>query len=380
MRDRDRFDICVIGAGVIGLAIAYEMAKKFKQQDVSIVILEQEASFGQHTSSRNSEVIHAGIYYPTGSLKSQLCVTGKELLYRYCEEFEIPHQRVGKLIVAKQSEIDALEALNSKAIANGVHDLKFLEKAQLRNLEPHIDADAALLSPSTGIIDSHSYMQSLLHQAEILGALFAPYSRVEKIDREGGSFLVHCLLEEKKHSEKYQFNCEYVINSAGLGAQTIARNCDSIVEGTVPMLHYCKGDYFDYRGKNPFTHLIYPMPEANTAGLGVHATMDLSGQLKFGPDTEFIKELDFDINVTKAEDFADSISAYFANIKPNDLKPAYSGIRPKLSQFGAPPADFVIQCEDEHEVPGLIQLFGIESPGLTASLAIARHVADRVLL
>jgi L-2-hydroxyglutarate oxidase LhgO len=380
MSNRDSFDICVIGAGVIGLAIAYELAKKYKNQDVSIVILERESSFGQHVSSRNSEVIHAGIYYPAGSLKADLCVTGKEMLYSHCEQFGIAHRKIGKLIVAKNTESDALSQLKKNAIANGVLDMQLLNRIELQSLEPHIEADAALHSPSTGIIDSHSYMQSLLHLAENLGVQFSPYSRVEKIDTEGNAFVVNCQLDENRNPEQYRFNCQQLINAAGLEAQSIAQSVSGIPKNTIPKLHYCKGDYFDYRGRNPFSHLIYPMPEANTAGLGIHATIDLSSQLKFGPDTEYVEHIDFEIDGNKAKAFAKNISSYFPAIEASDLKPAYSGIRPKLSGLDEAAADFEIQGKSTHGFPGLTQLFGMESPGLTASLAIARHIADRVEL
>ena len=378
MSSRDSFDICVIGAGVIGLAIAYELAKKYKNQDVSIVILERESSFGQHVSSRNSEVIHAGIYYPTGSLKAELCVMGRELLYSHCEQFRVAHQKIGKLIVAKDTEAYALAKLKENAIANGVLDLQLLDRVELQKLEPDIEADMALHSPSTGIIDSHGYMQSLLHLAENLGVQFSPYSRVEQIDTDADAFVVHCQLDENRSLEHYVFNCQQLINAAGLEAQSIAQSVSAIPKNTIPKLHYCKGDYFDYRGRNPFSHLIYPMPEANTTGLGIHATMDMSSQLKFGPDIEYIEKVDFRIDGNKAKAFAENISSYFPGIGAGDLKPAYSGIRPKLSGPGEAAADFEIQEESVHGLPGLIQLFGIESPGLTASLAIARHISNRV--
>lgn len=380
MSTRDSFDICVIGAGVIGLAIGYELARKYEKEAASILVLEQESSFGQHVSSRNSEVIHAGIYYPTGSLKAKFCVTGKELLYRHCEQFDIPHQKIGKLIVAKNSDKASLEQLQQKAISNGVLDLKRLNRAELQKLEPAIEADAALFSPSTGIIDSHSYMQSLLHLAENLGVQFAPYSRVEKIEEEEHSLVIHSMLDENRNPQRYAFDCRQVINAAGLGAQAIARSVSSLSGESIPKLYYCKGDYFDYRGRNPFSHLIYPMPEANTVGLGVHATMDMSSQLKFGPDTEYIGDTHFEVGADKAILFAESISSYFPGIRAEDLKPAYSGIRPKLSGPGEDAADFVIQVAGEHGVSGLTQLFGIESPGLTASLAIGRDVAGRIEL
>jgi L-2-hydroxyglutarate oxidase LhgO len=380
MDSRDSFDICVIGAGVIGLAIAYELAKKYKNQDVSIVILERESSFGQHVSSRNSEVIHAGIYYPPDSLKAELCVTGRELLYSHCEQFGVAHQKIGKLIVARDTEADALAQLKETAIANGVLDLQLLDRAELQKLEPDIEADMALHSPSTGIIDSHGYMQSLLHLAQNLGVQFSPYSRVEKIDTDTDAFVVHCQLDENRSPEHYAFNCQQLINAAGLEAQSIAQSVSAIPKNTIPKLHYCKGDYFDYGKRNPFSHLIYPMPESNTIGLGIHATMDMSSQLKFGPDTEYVEKVDFDIDGNKAKAFAKNISSYFPAIKAGDLKPAYSGIRPKLSGPGEAAADFEIQGESVHGLPGLIQLFGMESPGLTASLAVARHVSNRVEL
>lgn len=380
MSSRDSLDICIIGAGVIGLAIAYELAKKYENKNVSIVILERESSYGQHISSRNSEVVHAGIYYPQNSLKAKLCVQGKELLYSHCQQFGIPHKKIGKLIVAQSSELDSLKELKERADANGVADLRFLEKTDIQKIEPNIRADAALLSPSTGIIDSHSYMQSLLHQAESRGVYFSPYSRVEKIEAKQSGFVVRCQLDGNRNSEQYSFNCRRLINSAGLDAQTVAQLIDALPNSRIPKLHLCKGDYFDYRGRSPFSHLIYPMPEANTAGLGVHATMDMSGHLKFGPDAQYIKDIKFEVNDSKAALFSKSISSYFPDIQEGDLKPAYSGIRPKLSAQGEAAADFKIQDQSEHGIPGLVQLFGMESPGLTASLAIARYAAELIEL
>ena len=221
-------------------------------------------------------------------------------------------------------------------------------------------------------------MQSLLHLAENLGVQFSPYSRVEKIDTDADAFVVHCHLDENRSPEHYVFNCQQLINAAGLEAQSIAQSVSAIPKNTIPKLHYCKGDYFDYRRRNPFSHLIYPMPEANTTGLGIHATMDMSSQLKFGPDTEYIEKVDFRIDGNKAKAFAENISSYFPGIDAGDLKPAYSGIRPKLSGPGEAAADFEIQEESVHGLSCLIQLFGMESPGLTASLAIARHISNRV--
>lgn len=380
MSNRDSFDICIVGAGVVGLAIAYELATRTKGRSLSIVVLEQEPSFGQHVSSRNSEVIHAGIYYPAASLKAKFCVPGKEMLYAYCEQFAVSHRKPGKLIVAKSAETDALERLRSLALENGVNDLQFLDGKELKKLEPDVRADAALLSPSTGIIDSHDFMQSLLHQAEIRGAHFSPYTRVREVGRATDGFVVHCVLDEKRSPENYQFDCRHLVNAAGLEAQTLAGNIEGVLSESIPALHYCKGDYFDYRSRSPFRHLIYPMPENNTVGLGIHATLDIAGQLKFGPDTEYIDRIDYTVDASKAHSFAERIAHYFPAIEPADLKPAYSGIRPKLAPAGAPPADYIIQEQREHGVPGLIQLFGMESPALTSSLAIARYVAERIEL
>lgn len=375
MSSLDRFDICIVGAGVIGLAAAYEIAREYRKQGLSIALLEQDASFGQHTSSRNSEVIHAGIYYAPNSLKAELCVQGKQLLYEHCIQFDIPHSRVGKLIVAKEAEIDSLERLNSNAIASGVSDLVFLDRAALKKLEPAIAADAALLSPSTGIIDSHSYMQSLLHGAQNLGVQYSPHTRVEQIAIVANGFRISCQIDERRNPQSYQFECERVINAAGLGAQSIARAIDGVSPESIPELYYCKGDYFDYKRRSPFSHLIYPLPEANTAGLGIHATIDMSSRLKFGPDTEYVEQITFEIDEDKAAAYSRQISSYFPAIKAEDLQPAYAGIRPKLAAPGESAADFVIQGSDTHGIRGLVQLFGIESPGLTASLAIAKRIA-----
>lgn len=378
MSNRDSFDICIVGAGVVGLAIAYELAKRNTARSISIVILDQEASFGQHVSSRNSEVIHAGIYYPPESLKAKFCVPGKEMLYAYCEEFAVAHRKIGKLIVATSAEADALEELRNRALANGVQDLELLSAAKLRQLEPSVKADLAILSPSTGIIDSHDYMQSLLHQAQILGVQFSPLTRVERIRCEDDGFSVGCLLDEKRNPEKYRFHCRQLVNAAGLEAQALAGIIEGVASDSIPALHYCKGEYFDYRPRSPFRHLIYPMPESNTVGLGIHATLDMGGQLKFGPDTEYIDSIDYNIDPSKASQFADRIACYYPAIRPEDLKPAYSGIRPKLAAAGAPAADYVIQEKSEHGMVGLVQLFGMESPALTSSLAIARYVAERL--
>lgn len=374
--ENDSVDICIIGAGVIGVAIAYQLSRKFKDKKLSILLLEQEPNFGQQASSRNSEVIHAGIYYAVNSLKAKLCVRGKELLYDHCKQFDIPFKRLGKLIVANDLETGQLLELEQRAQENGVDDLQFLDEAQIKKLEPAVSAKAALLSPSTGIIDSHSYMRSLLHLAQVKGVHFSAYSRVERVEIISTGFLVNCVLDKKRNPKNYEFRCRYLINSAGLQAQLIAENIDAIRKQDIPKLYYCKGDYFNYLDKNPFSHLIYPVPECNTTGLGIHATMDLASQLRFGPDSEYVQEIDYKTSTEKAESFALQIEKYFPTIDVNKLKPSYSGIRPKLSGPGQAAADFVVQDFSDHGVQGLVQLFGIESPGLTASLALAEKVAD----
>lgn len=374
----DKFDICIVGAGVVGLAIAHKLssAKEFKK--LSILLLEQETSFGQHTSSRNSEVIHAGIYYPTNSLKAKLCVRGKELLYAHCSEFDLPYKRIGKLIVGQENDQSQLQALKVKAEENGVMDLQWIEKKQLAEMEPAVNAELALLSPSTGIIDSHSYMQNLLHLAQNSGVQFSPRTRVDALEPEAQGFVVHTVIDEANKPETYQFQCGYLINSAGIFAQSLAEKISGISLDNIPELHLCKGDYFNYTGQNPFAHLIYPMPKTNAPGLGIHATLDMSGQLRFGPDTTYVDEINYVVDGSKAESFAQDIAKYFPAITRNDLSPAYSGIRPKLVGPNHSAADFSIQDSTASGVKGLIQLFGMESPALTSSLAIGDYVTDLV--
>ncbi len=374
----DEFDICIAGAGVIGLAICHQLSTHPRFAGRSILLLDQESAFGQHTSSRNSEVIHAGIYYQSNSLKAKLCVEGNKLLYAYCTAHQIPHKKIQKLIVAQQADGDGLSTLLEKAEANGVFDLQCIDRHQLRTLEPQIKGEAALLSPSTGIIDSHSYMQSLLHSAQANGAEFYPRTRIEKLEALQSGFKVHTLIEEKNNLQHYQFFCRQFINSAGLYAQDLAKNIEGLDCRHIPALHLCKGDYFAYKGRNPFSHLIYPMPEENETGLGVHATLDMGSQLRFGPDAEFIEEIDYDIDQSKAGVFAESIRSYFPAIRAEDLSASYSGIRPKISAPGEAAADFNIQSGKQHGIDGLVQLFGMESPALTSSLAIANHVISEL--
>ena len=363
----------------MGLAIAYTLSKNSYCRRRSIVILEKESSFGQHSSSRNSEVIHAGVYYPSGSLKATLCVKGKQLLYEHCQKHAIPINRLGKYIVAQHNETGQLELLKQSAEANGVYDLQWIDKAQLRSYEPAIRAEAALLSPSTSIIDSHAYMLSLLHLAQDNGVQYAPQTEVVRVVPTDNGFTIDTGIGPSRLGQTYQFHCNAFVNSAGLYAQSLASKIETLSPAFIPELHLCKGDYFTYRGKSTIKRLVYPVPEAIASGLGIHATLDMSMQLRFGPDSEYVNAVNYSIDNSKAEHFAAAIAQYFPGISAADLIPAYSGIRPKLAQFGQPSGDFVIQDSSEHLIPGLIQLFGIESPGLTSSLAIGELVTAKIV-
>jgi len=368
----DKFDVTIIGAGVIGLAIARQLASR--NRGCSIVILEQESGFGQHISSRNSEVIHAGIYYPLNSLKEKLCLRGKQLLYEHCDRHLVPYKRIGKFIVAQSNQVDALEGLAANAAANGVDDLRWIDSQELAKAEPAIRAHCGLYSPSTGIVDSHAFMQSLLHLAEKDGALFAPNTKVAGIDWDGNCFVIDSIVKQRDKGEPYHFKSSILINSAGLNATSVAALMNEFYREPPPLMYPCKGDYFVYSGRSPVQHLVYPLPEKNGAGLGIHATLDLAGQLRFGPDTNFIDDIHYRVDADKRNQFAAAVAEYLPSITPELLLPAYAGVRPKLSPAGSQPQDFKIVSGAEHGIPGLIQLFGIESPGLTASLAIGEHV------
>ena len=370
----DKFDVTIIGAGVIGLAIARQLAARHHGR--SIVVLEQESGFGQHISSRNSEVIHAGIYYPLNSLKAKLCLHGKQLLYEHCERHLVPYKRIGKFIVAQTNQVDALERLAANAAANGVADLQWVDGQELAKAEPAIRAHCGLYSPSTGIVDSHAYMQSLLHLAEQDGALFAPNTKVEGVDWDGSCFVIDCAVKQRDGIEPYRFQSSILINCAGLNATSVAALMNEFYPEPPPQMYPCKGDYFVYSGRSPLQHLVYPLPEKNGAGLGIHATLDLTGQLRFGPDANFIDDLHYRVDADKRSLFAAAVAEYLPSITPEQLLPAYAGIRPKLAAAGSQPQDFKIVSGAEHGIPGLIQLFGIESPGLTASLAIGEHVTN----
>ena len=360
----EKIDSVVIGAGVVGLAIARAFALAGRE----VVVLEREGAIGTGTSSRNSEVIHAGIYYPSGSFKATLCVAGRRALYPYLERRGIPHRRCGKLIVATDSgQIAGLEKLHAQAKANGVADLRMLEAREARALEPRISCVAALESPSTGIVDSHALMLALRGEAEERGAAIAFRSPLA-----GGRIRGDGIELEVGGAEPMRLVARTVINSAGLYAQDVARSLEGFPPEHVPPTYYCKGNYFSLSGRSPFARLVYPAPES--AGLGVHLTLDMAGQARFGPDVEWIERIDYDVDPGRSRVFYDAIRRYWPDLKDGSLQPAYCGIRPKIQSRTEPSRDFLIQGPAEHGVAGLVNLFGVESPGLTASLAIAEHV------
>ncbi|HVY32607.1 MAG TPA: NAD(P)/FAD-dependent oxidoreductase [Polyangiaceae bacterium] len=366
MPDHVDADAVVIGGGVIGLAVARALALAGRE----VTLLEAEPRCGSHTSSRNSEVIHAGIYYPPASLKARLSVAGKAALYRYAQERGVAFRRLGKLIVATRAEeVARLEAIADNARACGVHDLQWLTEPDIARLEPRVRALHGLFSPSTGIIDTHALMAALRHDATQRGAQVVTTSPVTggHVLDSGGFQL------EVGGSEPFSLRCRSVVNAAGLWATHVARSIRGIPTASVPTQHYAKGHYFTLQGKSPFRHLVYPVPVPG--GLGVHVTLDLNGATRFGPDVHWVDGVDYGFDESRAHAFYAAIRTYFPDLAPGALAPGHTGVRPKLSAVGEPAADFVIQREAEHGVPGLVNLYGIESPGMTAALAIALEVA-----
>jgi L-2-hydroxyglutarate oxidase LhgO len=367
----DVVDAVVIGAGVVGLAIARELAVRGRE----VIVLEKNGAIGEETSARNSEVIHAGIYYPAGSLKARLCVEGRERLYAYCPEKGIPHRRCGKLIVAvHDAQRSKLDALGRFAAANGVADLEALDVREIAALEPAVRGVAGLWSPSTGIVDSHALMLAYRGDLERAGGSIALRARCAAAARDGELQSLSCDVD----GDTTELAARVVVNAAGLHALDVARLLAQ--PGlALPRARFAKGSYFVCRGKGPFTHLVYPVPE--DGGLGIHATLDLAGRTRFGPNVEWLptgtrpEDLDYAVDPRLAAAFYAAIKTYWPAIPDGSLEPAYSGVRPKISGPGEPAADFAIHAHAAPGAPRIVQLFGIESPGLTASLAIATHVA-----
>ncbi|PIN20085.1 putative FAD-dependent oxidoreductase [Handroanthus impetiginosus] len=391
---KETADAVVIGAGVVGIAVALELAMKLGRE---VLVIESAPTFGTGSSSRNSEVIHAGIYYPRNSLKALFCVRGRHLLYKYCKEHDIPHKQIGKLIVATgSSEIPKLNMLMTRGIENGVEGLRMMEGPEAMQMEPELQCTKALLSPASGIVDSHSFMLSLLGEAENHGAIFSYNTTVISGKYEGDRLQLYISESEtlKNRGPKSPLKPDLilspriVVNSAGLGALALSKRIYGLNNEIIPRPYFARGCYFTLSNVKspPFRHLIYPIPE--DGGLGVHVTLDLNGQVRFGPDVEwidgvddlssFLNSFDYHVPEDRANQFYPEIRKYYPRLMDASLEPGYSGIRPKLSGPMQGPTDFLIQGEDIHGIPGLINLFGIESPGLTSSMAIAEHVAARL--
>lgn len=363
----EQVDCVVVGAGVVGLAVARALALQGRE----VLVLEAANAFGTGTSSRNSEVIHAGIYYAPGSLKGSLCVKGRELLYNYCRERGISHRRCGKLLVATEAvQVAQLQGIAAQARRNGVTDLLFMSQDEARQLEPQLQCEAALLSPGTGIVDSHGLMLALLGDLENAGGVLALNSPLASA-RVGPSGI------ELLAADGTQLQAKTVINAAGLQAPALAARFAGLDPQHVPQAFYAKGNYFTLATRAPFSHLIYPVPQA--AGLGVHLTLDLGGQAKFGPDVQWVDSPDdLTVDPARGDAFYAEVRKYWPGLQDGALLPGYAGIRPKIGGPGAPASDFVIQGPRDHGVPGLVNLFGIESPGLTSCLAIGDLVAKQL--
>lgn len=362
----EEVDCIVVGAGVVGLAVARALALAGRE----VIVLDAAEGIGTETSSRNSEVIHAGIYYPANSLMARFCVAGRRALYAYCADRGVPHRNCGKLIVATNAEEDAkLAGIQQRAEANGVEGMRVLTAAEATAMEPNLRCTSALHSPATGIIDSHAYMLALQGDAENAGAVCVFLSPVV-----GATAVTGGLEVSVGGSEPMHLRCRLLVNSAGLHAPYLARHIHGMPQDRVPTAYYAKGNYFTLAARSPFSRLIYPVPVPG--GLGVHLTIDLGGQARFGPDVEWVDSLEYAVDPTRADSFYAAVRKYWPDLKDGALQPGYSGIRPKIVPPGQPGQDFVVQGPQTHGVPGLINLFGIESPGLTASLALADHVLE----
>ena len=365
-------DVVVVGAGVIGLAAAAALARCGR----SVIVLERHDAVARETTSRNSEVVHAGIYYPAGSLKARLCVEGREALYQRCREHGVPHRRTGKLIVAtREDELPVLERIQRAARENGV-ELEHRDAAGVRALEPELAALGGLLSPETGIVDAHAYALSFQAEAESLGAVVALQTEALAIEAVAGGFEVEARSGQVLGGESQRVRAAAVVNAAGLASDRVAVLTGLDVDACGYRLHYCKGDYFALAPSLgiELKHLVYPVPVQ--AGLGIHATLDLAGRIRFGPDTTYVDAPGYEVDAAKAKGFAEAVSRYLPAVSSADLSPDYAGIRPKLSGPGDPFADFIVAEESERGLPGLVSCIGIESPGLTAASAIAERVVS----
>lgn len=364
----DRVQAIVVGAGVVGLAVGRALALAGH----SPLIIDREDRFGTWTSSRNSEVIHAGIYYPPGSLKAQLCVAGRQQLYAFCERRGVPHRRLGKMIFAhEQNQLEVLDGIKRNAGDAGVADLVLLDRMQARELEPALNCAGALLSPSTGIVDSHAFMLALLGEAEAHGAMLVTGTRVDRIARRDGAWQVWT-----DDSSEAVVSAPVLVNAAGLAAQELAAATEGLDSLSVPPVRYARGTYFTYSGAVPFCRLIYPVPEPG--GLGTHLTFDIGGRARFGPDVEWIDAVDYTVDPARKTGFVAAARRIWPALDPEKLQPGYAGVRPKISCPGEPAADFVISGPADHGCAGLVNLFGIESPGLTAAMAIADAVLGKL--
>jgi L-2-hydroxyglutarate oxidase LhgO len=372
----EQVDCVVIGAGVVGLAVAREMALQGRET----ILLEREGSFGTISSARNSEVIHAGIYYPKDSLKAKLCVEGNRLLYEYCRAHQVGTQAYGKLIVADETQINDLQAILYKAQNNDVPEIKMITGEEAKQLEPKLKCSAAILSASTGIVDSHGFMLSLLGGFEDAGGMIAyhsPLISAKPIGQgaQGGFELSIGGPDGMKLQTKLLLNC------AGMSAPAIAQKIEGLESNQIPKAYFAKGNYFSLSGKSPFTHLIYPIPEAG--GLGVHLTLDMAGQAKFGPDVEWLdieneEQIDYTVNPKRSEGFYEAVRRYWPELKDNSLQPDYSGVRAKIVPPNTPAGDFCFNTPQDHGLHGLYNLYGFESPGLTSSIAIARYLEGKI--
>ncbi len=372
----EKVDVVIIGAGVIGLAIALETAKKHPKK--TIILLEQHDTFGQETSSRNSEVIHAGIYYPTGSLKTRLCVEGKDLLYDFCSQWKIPHQKIGKLIIARNLlEIPVLHELIKQGLQNGVEDLTFLEKTRVRQIEPHIYAEAAILSPSTGIIHSHRLLSRLDFLARQSGVLMGYRHRVTELEPLDDGYQVHFIDAENRPDT---IACQWLINAAGLYADRIAAMQGIDIDQVGYRITPCKGEYFsiDSAKSSLVTRLVYPPPLEELKGLGVHLTRSLDGRARLGPNAFFVDEIDYRVDPEHAREFYETACTFLPFLEYSDLQPEMAGIRPKLQGSEHGFKDFVIRHEADRGLEGVINLLGIESPGLTCCLSISREIGQMI--